>query len=363
VSEEKLERRVRRGVGSRWVSRALRTGCIVAIGWWVLGLAGCITGIRPDDLPTDPIAVTYWEGESARRRAELMREKKKAEPRRRGVADAESVGRLFGGPQRVQSEMQALRQYPGRLCLVDPRTGKATPLAAAPRGSVPLAWSDDHQRLLFLSNTRNRIHLYEYDRQKDVVRPITYGEDQHLYGDYGREAQVAILQMARVGERYEVRVYVTNTAGGSPRRVLEGASPEMVRLSPDGKMLLYVARPEGASRGRDEPELVLVNLEDSVERRLGPGREPSFSPLGDWIVYSAPSREGWRLRRIRADGSARSRFGPSLRDEKMPSISPDGRFVVYVGESTGLERLFVRRMDGTGDRILVDTGAVFSPVW
>ena len=112
-----------------------------------------------------------------------------------------------------------------------------------------------------------------------------------------------------------------------------------------------------------EPELVLVNLEDSVEHRLGPGREPSFSPLGDWIVYSAPSREGWRLRRIRADGSARSRFGPSLRDEKMPSISPDGRFVVYVGESTGLERLFVRRMDGTGDRSLVDTGAVFSPVW
>ena len=238
-----------------------------------------------------------------------------------------------------------------------------TRLAAAPRGSVPLAWSDDHRRLLFLSNLGERIHLYEYDRQQDVVRPITYGEDQRLYGDYGRAAQVAILQMALVGERYEVRVFVTNTAGLSPRRVLEGANPEMVRLSPDGKTLLYVRRPEGASRGRDKPELVVVDLGTGVEHRLGPGREPSFSPIGDWIVYSAPSREGWRLRRIRPDGSARAPFGPGLRDEKMPAISPDGRFVVYIGESAGLERLFVRRMDGTGDRILVDTGAVFSPVW
>jgi Tol biopolymer transport system component len=66
---------------------------------------------------------------------------------------------------------------------------------------------------------------------------------------------------------------------------------------------------------------------------------------------------------MRPDGSARSPIAAGIRDEKMPSVSPDGRFIVYVGKSTGLERLFVRRMDGTGDRILLDVGAVFSPVW
>ena len=45
------------------------------------------------------------------------------------------------------------------------------------------------------------------------------------------------------------------------------------------------------------------------------------------------------------------------------ALRPNGRFVVYVGESLGVDRLFVRRIDGTGDRILLDAGAAFSPAW
>ena len=106
-----------------------------------------------------------------------------------------------------------------------------------------------------------------------------------------------------------------------------------------------------------------IDLASGAERRLGAGREPAFSPIGDWIVYSAPSRAGWRLRRMRVDGSARSPTTAGIRDEKMPAVSPDGQFVAYVREATGLERLFVRRLDGSGDRILLDSGAVFAPVW
>jgi Tol biopolymer transport system component len=66
---------------------------------------------------------------------------------------------------------------------------------------------------------------------------------------------------------------------------------------------------------------------------------------------------------MRPDGSAKSPVDSGIRDETMPSVSPDGRFVVYVGEVNGLERLFVRRVDGSGDRILLDAGAVFAPAW
>ena len=146
--------------------------------------------------------------------------------------------------------------------------------------------------------------------------------------------------------------------------LFQNRGAEVVRLSPDGEMLVYVRRsPSKAGRLRRPSALVALDVATGEERELGPGREPSFSPNGDWIVYSAPSRDGWRLRRMRADGSARSPIAAGIRDEKMPSVSPDGRFVVYVRESTGLDRLFVRRMDGTGDRILLDEGAVFAPVW
>jgi Tol biopolymer transport system component len=52
-----------------------------------------------------------------------------------------------------------------------------------------------------------------------------------------------------------------------------------------------------------------------------------------------------------------------MRDELDPAVSPDGRFIVYVAAEEGLNRLFVRRFDGSGDRILLSNGAVASPVW
>ena len=66
---------------------------------------------------------------------------------------------------------------------------------------------------------------------------------------------------------------------------------------------------------------------------------------------------------MRSDGSARAPLGVGVRDERMPSVSPDGRFVVYIGETMGLEQLFVKRIDGSGNRILLDIGSAFAPTW
>ena len=331
--------------------------CLLAIAF----LPGCGTvGLSLDELPTAPIAVTYWEGEDARRRAEILQEQKQVRQRKRGVAHMDAIRRFLG----VAAEAGRLARYPGRLALVDPITREVTPITGAPRGSLPLAWTVDHDRLLFLSNHKRRIQVYEYSLATEVVRTITYGESPHLFADYGKGEQLALLQVVSEGKRQFERVFVTDATGNSPRLLFQNRNAEVVRLSPDGETLVYVrTSPSKASRSRHPSALVALNLATGEERELGPGREPSFSPNGDWIVYSAPSRDGWRLRRMRADGSARSPIAAGIRDEKMPSVSPDGRFVVYVRESTGLDRLFVRRMDGTGDRILLDEGAVFAPVW
>ena len=323
---------------------------------WLLGGCGTI-GLSLEELPADPIAVTYWEPEEARRRAELMADQQ-AVAQKRGVAEVEAIGRLFGASR------ESVSRFPGHLCLVDPRTAEVTAIPEAPPGALPMAWSNDHDRLLFLSNHRDGVQVYEYSRSKDEIRTITYGEHPHLYADYGLGGQIVLLQVVREKRRRFERVFVTDDQGRSPRVVFEDRSAETVRLSPDGKSLLYVRRSvEGFGQSARPSELVAVDLATGDERTLGRGREPSFSPIGDWIVYSAPSRNGWRLRRMRPDGSARSPVASGIRDEKMPSVSPDGQFVVYVGEATGLERLFVRRMDGSGDRNLLDAGAVFAPVW
>ena len=85
---------------------------------------------------------------------------------------------------------------------------------------------------------------------------------------------------------------------------------------------------------------------------------------GAWVVYSAPAGDSWRLRRMRLDGSGRTTIGRGIAAELDPAVSPDGRFVAYVSHKDGEpDSLFVRRFDGTGDRVLLGTGAVAAPVW
>ncbi len=330
-------------------------------------LTGCSSiGLSLDELPSDPIAVTWWEPEPARRRAELLDQQKaqqEAEEQKAGVARVEAIGQLFGAP----GDRADMSRFPGRLALVDPQTAQVTPVRSVPRGALPLSWSDDHQRLLFLSNHRGTIQIYEFSRESEEVRTITSGPNPHMYAAYGKDHQITYLEVVvRDGAQFE-RIWVTDTAGGSPRVVLEDQNAQTMRLSPDGKKLLYVRRLPTPLGREERVELVSLDLATGHEQRMGAGREPSFSPIGDWIVYSSPSRAGWRLRRMRPDGSARSPVVGGIRDEKMPAVSPDGRFVAYVGEAMGLERslerLFVRRVDGSGDRILLDSGSVFAPVW
>ena len=100
------------------------------------------------------------------------------------------------------------------------------------------------------------------------------------------------------------------------------------------------------------------------ERDLAPGRDPVFTRDGEWVVYSGPVGEGWRLRRMRPDGSGRTRVGAGTRDEVQPAVSPDSEFVVYIGrDRTEVDRLYIRRMDGSGDRVLISSGGASSPAW
>ena len=112
------------------------------------------------------------------------------------------------------------------------------------------------------------------------------------------------------------------------------------------------------------PMVTVLDLEgDRVPRPLAPGQDPVFSKDGEWVIYSAPAGDMKRVRRMRPDGSARTNVGRMVRKEEAPAISPDGRFILYVSRHNGLDRLFVKKFDGTGDRLLFDDGVVAWPVW
>ena len=96
------------------------------------------------------------------------------------------------------------------------------------------------------------------------------------------------------------------------------------------------------------------------------GRAPVFTRDGQWIVFSGRTAAGWKLWRMRPDGSGKRVFGASAFQEEDPAVSPDGRFVVFAGRKKAtslISQLFVRPLDGSADRHLEVSGSGQLPVW
>jgi Tol biopolymer transport system component len=331
----------------------------------VLVAPGCTTsGISLEDLPDRPIALTYWKPEAARRRLEALLAGGVPDARApAGFATEESLFGLFGlgGDEETKHD---LRRWPGHLALLDPGTRKVAVIESAPAGARALAWSSGYDRLLFASgHQEGRLQLYEYSLASKEVRPLTYGRRSHLGGAYGPGGRL-VYSMARLkhGTLAESGIFVTAPGGGPAEQLEAGFVSDSIQWSRDGATVVYT-RYDPARGGRGPVLVARAPTPGAAGRTLGPGRDPVFSPDGEWIIYTAPSGGRWRLRRIRPDGSARSVIGRGVGDELMPAVSPDGRYVAYVTDPAHGARLHLRRLDGSGDRVLLESGSAAWPVW
>jgi len=347
------------------VSKGRALLCCALLGW---AGAGCgTTGVPLHEVTESPLALVYWDGAAARARAALIEDLRQGhgpESRRQGVASFDDVAR-FVGPSTLPLASEKLARLPGRIVLLNVRTLEQSIFAAAPPNARPLAWSRDRKKLLFSSDhlDSGRTQIFEYDLASSEVRKLTRGPVLHLEGDYGPEGELLFSWLEMGGKEPGAGMDVRLVSGGAARRVIRGFYPSGPRWSPREDLFSYVDA-DTRGRVRDESAVVVRGFEPEDEgSRLARGRDAVFSPGGEWIVFSSQGSAGWRLHRMRPDGSARKALGDSVLSARWPAISPDGRHVAYISNEDGLDRLYLRRMDGSGDRILLEDGAVAFPVW
>ncbi|MAI77866.1 MAG: hypothetical protein CL917_02895 [Deltaproteobacteria bacterium] len=344
------------------------TGTFVCVVSWVglLGLSCATSGVPLDELSDQPIALVYWDEATSRKRAESQRSEREAgmsRPGRRGVAELSDVVGLMGGGASDDALSEVNTQ--GRIVLLNPRTLEITPLAAAPRNARPLAWSNGREKLLYNSphGDGGIPQLYEFHFGRGEVRKLTSGPRYHLEADYAPEEKIIYNWIDVRPSSRGSGLAVRSVKGGTPVPVTVNQLPSGPRWSPAGDVIVYF-RADDRGRRRDESK-IMVQKPDLRAKPLivGRGREPDFFPDGDWIVYASQGASGWRLSRVRPDGSGRSLLGKSHLNARWPTVSPDGRHVAYISNADGMDRLYVRRFDGTGDRILLEAGSVAFPVW
>jgi len=313
------------------------------------------------DLPSEPLALVYRTREESENRAErLARSKEEPRPRLPGEGHfrIEELGEYLGlGRSAEEKRADVL----GRMALLDARTGEVEPLGFTPHGARPLCWSRDHRRLLYAAPAGGSAqHVFEYDLESGEIHPIARGPYHYLGASYGPDGRLALARMdPREGGAARSRIFVTRPGGGGARPVTEGPMDTWPVWSPDGGVVAYTSIDQTGSAVIRTVE----PLSEGEPRLVARGLEPAFFPKGDWLVYTAKRRGRWAIWRVRPDGSGKHPIGSSAHNERGPAVSPDGRFIVYVAEDDEHQRLMVRSLDGSGDRLLLSNGDGLLPVW
>lgn len=336
---------------------------------------GCASPrVTIDTLPDAPIAFMYWSDKAAQKRSEAFAKAGELPPLPEDRNDPEGHRELeIRAYLRAEESLQLSRQLtkqPARLMLYWPRTGKLERLEAAPPDARPLAWSKDHRRLLFASAHRGgREQLYEYHVDRRDLRTLTVGPDEHPRGDYAdddRFVTLALHRAAPVGaSESTVRLHDPGDVVG--REIAHAVPPGTLRLAPEGDRIVFEdvvprLRRDGPTQ-YDSFIAVRAVAPDAEAQQLLRGREPALTPDGEWIVFASPSSAGYRLRRMRLDGTARVAIHPGTDEERMPTVSPDGEFIAFILVEDGKRHLAVRRFDGKAERVLLKEGWSEFPVW
>jgi Tol biopolymer transport system component len=323
--------------------------------------AGCAgqPRIKPEQLPAEPIVFLYLEAEKARELAERI-QKRDAAARTdgTGVARLNELAKLFRSSDDLMSA-----EFLGRPSLLDPRTAEVQPFESLPRGSRPLEWSQDRKRLLFATPRFDVYQLSELDQVSGEVRIFTQRDEDHPSGSLAPDGTLVFSEVSGSGSQkgLEAKLYIRSPGGGEPQPLTPGPADISPAFSPDGRRLVYQTR---AADGQ-----LAISMLDPVRgtpKLVARGRDPVFTPDGEWIVYSQQLAAGFRLWRMRPDGSGRLALGAApvdVGDETHPAVSPDGRYVAYMAEKDGRRSLRIRRFDGGGDRLLLESGDGLLPVW
>jgi len=321
---------------------------VLAVGLMLVA-SGCQgPGVARKEIPEDPIAFIFHPEGEARRRAEAH--EKRTTPARRSRPEPSSVVHLntFRDYLTQAFGRRGNDEFAGQLSLLDPRSRRVTVLESTRKGAIPLAWSPGRDRLLFAQWDLGTLQLFEFERDSQVVSQLTRGPDQHPQGCYGPGGRLIAVVATRARSTEGRASLSPGPMDGEPACSPDGTAFAYVRLFPEGRSEIWIH-----SFADGEPA-----------RAIAQGRGPSFSPDGEWIVYSRVVGKTPALWRIRRDGTGRSRLGRgSGADEYSPAVSPDGSLVVYESVFRNRYRLFVRRFDGTGDSVLFSDGDGTHAVW
>jgi Tol biopolymer transport system component len=245
------------------------------------------------------------------------------------------------------------------------------------------AWSPDCRQIAFGSDHSGRFDIYVMGTDGSGVRRLTNKGDDNGYPAWSPAPPGGTGGVQIAFSRYDPDsdLYVMNADGTNQQRLTQtgvgGVDMDIFdpAWSPDGTQIVCVvdSNPDPTV---EESAVYVLNVRDILQgtgsaylrplpRAGNLNDNPTWSPKGSQIAFSAEVDGRWGIYVVNADGANLRRPTQTKDyDEYAPAWSPDGTQIVYQSNPDGNWDIYIMNADGTGRRRLTtDAANDVDPDW
>jgi Tol biopolymer transport system component/predicted Ser/Thr protein kinase len=159
-------------------------------------------------------------------------------------------------------------------------------------------------------------------------------------------------------------LWTLDIAAGTLSRLTSTGTSRNPSWSPDGRRLIYASTHSGraafwwqAADGSGPATLAVTPPHNPWQGEL--------SPDGRHLVFNALYAGSFNLETITLESTPQRRdlAASAAAWERSGRFSPDGTWLAYVSDESGVDEVYVRRFAEPGDRAAVSSGGGLQPVW